>query len=168
MLSATVWASASLAAPLTAISTRRVAPSPSRAICFASETQAPVSAAVNAAASSASGGAATAPEASSSTVSLVLMSPSTLTRLKLRPTAERSAVSRAAGVSAASVVSTASMVAMWGWIIPAPLANPRIATGRPPSARSALAVLGRVSVVRMAREAAAAPRSEAAEVRDGR
>ncbi len=53
----------------------------------------------------------------------------------------------------ASVVTTASMVAMAGWIIPEPLAMPPTVKVRPPTWTRAAASLGRVSVVMIARAA---------------
>ncbi len=49
------------------------------------------------------------------------------------------------------------MVAMLGWIIPAPLAIPPIRTGRPSSSNSTAVDFGRVSVVMMASAAASPP-----------
>ena len=57
-------------------------------------------------------------------MSLVEVSESTVTRLKVVSHAARSAVSHASLLSGASVVTTASIVAMFGAIIPLPLAIP--------------------------------------------
>jgi hypothetical protein len=62
--------------------------------------------------------------ASSSTVSFVLMWPSTLMQLKLSLVAVVKAAWAVAGLSAASVMTRASMVAMLGPIIAAPFAMP--------------------------------------------
>ena len=60
------------------------------------------------------------------TVSLVDMQPSESSRSKLTRVAARSAVSRSAAATTASVVRTTSMVASWGASMPAPLAMPPI------------------------------------------
>ena len=147
MESPTRCACASFVAPVTRSSTRRVAPSPSRAIWRASEAHVSASAATNAASSASPTLTPEVPEASTSTVSLVLMSPSTLMRLKLCATAARSARRSRGASMAASVVSTASMVAMFGWIMPAPLANPEIVIAPPPRFADVTAIFARVSVV---------------------
>ncbi len=93
-LSATVLAifraSSRLAQPAMSMVTRCVAPSPSAGIARASSWQTSFSACWNVARSApASGGVPAAPLANSSTVSLVLMWPSTLMQLKLSSTASR-------------------------------------------------------------------------------
>ena len=55
-------------------------------------------------------------------MSLVEVSPSTVTRLKVRATTSRRASSSISWVMAQSVVMKQSMVPMLGWIIPEPLA----------------------------------------------
>ena len=65
---------------------------------------------------------AAAPEARAKQVSLVEVSESTVTLLKLLFTAAVRAADRSGGVRGASVVMTAIMVAMFGMIMPAPLA----------------------------------------------
>ena len=65
-----------------------------------------------------------APEASSSTVSLVEELPSTSRRSNVWAAALRSAASSADASATASVVSTTSMVASEGASMPAPLAIP--------------------------------------------
>ena len=92
------------------------------------------------------------PLASTSTVSLVDVQPSTVMTLKDASTASRRAACRVTGSTAASVVHSASMVAMFGASMAAPLA---MAPTVKPSARTS-ASLGTVSVVMMARAAAAA------------
>ena len=83
-------------------------------------------------------------------MSLVDMSPSTLTQLKdwseaaLRPTLS------SAGEAAASVQTKASIVAMLGSIMPAPLAMPAMVTVFPSQTKRAVTDLGRVSEVRIA------------------
>ena len=66
-------------------------------------------------------------------MSLVEVSPSTEIALKLRSAARRRAACRYAGVAAASVITNASIVAMFGWIMPAPFANPTTRPRRPPT-----------------------------------
>src|SRR5256885_188092 len=94
-----------------------------------------------------------APPASRRTVSFVLVSPSTEMALKLRSATRRSSGWRAAGSPAASVVSTASSVAMSGWIMPAPLAIPPTVIMPAGVSKRTAQCLGRVSVVMMARAA---------------
>ena len=65
-----------------------------------------------------------APEASSTTVSLVDWQPSESTRSKVRAVAARSTASSSPASTTASVVRTTSMVAREGAIMPAPLARP--------------------------------------------
>ena len=65
-----------------------------------------------------------APLAITVTVSLVDMQPSESSRSKLTRVAARSAASRSAAGTTASVVSTTSMVASCGASMPAPLAMP--------------------------------------------
>jgi len=72
-----------------------------------------------------------APFAKKSTVSLVLMCPSTLMQLKLSSTAVRSIDWAVAGEREASVNTTHSMVAIFGPIMAAPLAIPQTCTAWP-------------------------------------
>ena len=65
-----------------------------------------------------------APEASTKTVSLVEVSPSMLVCSKVAADASRRSVASSSGVAAASVSTTAIMVAIRGWIMPTPLATP--------------------------------------------
>ena len=65
-----------------------------------------------------------APEARTKTVSFVLVSPSTESWFQVRAAAGRRRPHRTAGSTAASVRITDSIVAMFGWIIPTPLAMP--------------------------------------------
>ena len=118
---AAVTASSSVRAPVTVMLTRLVTPSASACICAHRSSQTR-----NTASSRWSwlGRISLAPEASSSTVSLVEQLPSTSRRSKVRAAARRSAVSRAAASATASVVSTTSMVASDGASMPAPLAIP--------------------------------------------
>src|SRR5258708_11954644 len=64
------------------------------------------------------------------------------------------------GAIAASVVTNASVVAMLGWIIPAPLAQPTRWIRLPAILKEAAAVFGRVSVVQMASDTSANERAE--------
>ena len=97
------------------------APSASRSSCMARSVQSWVSASVK----SGSGGVIPlAPLAISVTVSLVDMQPSESSRSKLTRVAARSAGSRSAAGTTASVVRTTSIVASCGASMPAPLAIP--------------------------------------------
>src|SRR5207249_4902468 len=98
-----------------------------------------------------------APPASSRTVSFVLVSPSTEMALKLRSATRRNSGCSPAGSPTASVVSTASSVAMSGWIMPAPLAMPPTVTIPAGVSKRTAQCLGRVSVVMMARAASGPP-----------
>src|ERR1700722_516009 len=75
--------------------------------------------------------------------------------LNVRPTTSRKATSSTPGSMAASVTTNESIVAMFGWIIPAPLAHPATRTVFPPFVppmrQLAAARFGRVSVVMIAR-----------------
>src|SRR2546425_5019871 len=93
-----------------------------------------------------------APPASSRTVSFVLVSPSTEMALKLRSATRRNSGCSPAGSPTASVVSTASSVAMSGWIMPAPLAMPPTVTIPAGVSKRTAQCLGRVSVVMMRSE----------------
>ena len=92
---------------------------------------------------------------------------STVTRLKVVPTAERSAASQAALVSGASVVMTASIVAMLGAIMPLPFAMPPTVYVRPSTTTSAAASLATVSVVMMAFAASGPPSADSPSHRRG-
>ncbi len=101
-----------------------------------------------------------APEASSSTVSLVDSAPSTVRQLNDTPTADRRRSVAVVASRRASVVSTASIVAMFGSSIAAPLATPPMVNVPPSSVVPVSAVvLGTVSVVMIARAAAGPPSS---------
>ena len=80
-------------------------------------------------------------------MSLVEVSESTVTLLKVVATAVLSAASQASFVSGASVVSTASIVAMFCAIIPLPFAMPPTANLRPPTSKVTAVSLRNVSVV---------------------
>jgi len=64
------------------------------------------------------------------------------------------------GAMAASVVTNARVVAMLGWIMPAPLAQPTRWIRLPAILKEAAAVFGRVSVVQMASDTSANERAE--------
>ena len=87
----------------------------------ASVAQACATSALN---SSGSGSTPEAPEAMSSTVSLVDMQPSTSMRLNEVSTPTANAACICPAVTTASVVMTHSMVASWGAIMPEPLTMP--------------------------------------------
>ena len=109
------------------------------------------------------GGVTAVPLASNTMVSLVLMTPSTLTRLKVASTARRSMPSATSGSSGASVVTTASIVASDGAIMPEPLHMPPM-VAEPPSSSvtwTADSLLTR-SVVMMASAASRPPLGSAA------
>ncbi len=132
---ATRAASDSERAPVTLISTKRDAPSPSRTTaCDNSSATAssPSRKARKPRPVRAIGGLPAAAFARTATVSLVLQSPSTVMQLKVFPTVSRSARRSRAARMAQSVVMKQSMVAMFGAIIPEPLAMPPMRTGLPP------------------------------------
>src|SRR3989344_6267318 len=64
------------------------------------------------------------PFAKTTTMSLVLMQPSTVMQLNVGSTASLSAAFKSGALMAASVIMYASIVAMLGWIMPEPLAQP--------------------------------------------
>jgi hypothetical protein len=90
------------------------------------------------------------------TQSLVLVSPSTEIWLKELTDARLTIARHASGSTFASHVTTPSMVAMFGWIIPLPLPMPPIRTLRPPrsppppKSTSTASVLRTRSVVQIA------------------
>ena len=97
--------------------------------------------------------AAAAPVANSSSVSEVDVSLSTVMALN-EPCTDFDSMACSAGAAiGASVKTKESMVAMSGAIMPAPLAMPEMRTRTPPISASAVATLGNVSVVMMARAA---------------
>ena len=107
------------------------------------------------------GAAPAASEASRKTVSLVLVSPSTVSWFHVRAAAERSSPSSVSGSAVASVITTASMVAMPGWIMPTPLATPetRTVTGFPSAPGRSTVVVAALAVESVVRSALAAARS---------
>src|SRR2546430_12096828 len=112
-------------------------------------------------------GAPAAPLARTRSVSLVEVSPSTLMALNVRAVTSRSVLCNNDGETFASVATKASVVAMFGWIMPAPLAQPMRWMRFPDMRNEAEAVLGRVSAVQMARERLAQERAEGRRVRAG-
>ena len=92
-------------------------------------------------------------------VSLVLMQPSTVTALKLPPAACLNTTLRTSGSISASVITKASIVAMCGSIIPAPLAMPHSVTSFDPINPFRETILGKRSVVMIPASAAGMPSS---------
>mmetsp|Transcript_11678 Transcript_11678/g.54387 ORF Transcript_11678/g.54387 Transcript_11678/m.54387 type:complete len:378 (+) Transcript_11678:282-1415(+) len=146
-------------APFTLHSMRHVAPSPSHAMDLAMPTHTAVKAASSFSASgvpAAIGSPPAAPDARPMTQSLVLVSPSTEIWLKELTDARLTIARHASGSTFASHVTTPSMVAMFGWIIPLPLPMPPIRTLRPPrsppppKSTSTASVLRTRSVVQIA------------------
>ena len=90
-------------------------------------------------------------------MSLVEVSPSTVTRLKVRATTSCRASSSISWVMAQSVVMKQSMVPMLGWIMPEPLAMAPRVTSFPPRVRETASSFFTVSVVMMARAASSEP-----------
>ncbi len=144
-------------APSTMISTSLRAPSPSRATCSARSA----STARKAFANSFRRGslarlifgapfAAAVPVAKASKVSEVEVSPSMVTALKVSSTPLFNSDWSAPAAIGASVNTNASMVAISGAIMPAPLAMPLIVTFALPSFTVAVATFGKVSVVMIA------------------
>jgi hypothetical protein len=146
-------ASDTVAAPETVTVTSLVAPSPSRAIIRASSP----ATAWMASCTSAKAGVPmeislppAAPDASRTHMSFVDVSMSTVTRLKVNSTACRRAVSHAPLVRGASVVMTASIVAIFGAIMPLPLAMPPTVMRRPSTSSDSAVCFAKVSVVMIA------------------
>ena len=86
--------------------------------------------------------AAAVPVANSKSVSLVEVSPSMVMALKVASTAGARISRNGPGSIAASVKRKASMVAMSGAIMPAPLAMPLMVTGTPSISVCRVASLG--------------------------
>src|SRR5207237_578761 len=103
-----------------------------------------------------------APPARRSTVSLVLVSPSTVIAFSVGATASRSVRRAAAAATRASVTTNTRSVAMSGAIMPPPLPSAATVTGRPPRRRRRTAVFGNASVVVIAWAAAGRPSGESA------
>ncbi len=156
-LFATVRAVERSSAPSTRHSSSLVAPSPSPAIMRQSCTVTVFSAVIKAEKSvpgAMISGFPAKPLASSVTMSLVEVSPSTLTILKVPATSLESTLSSIVEDMAASVVRNTSIVAILGWIMPLPLAMPPKRQVLPPSSNSTATDFGTVSVVMMASTAA--------------
>src|SRR5881628_123997 len=162
-LRAATRASRRLAAPRTVTETSLVAPSPS---CTSRRASRPVRVSRAAPKSRvprpprSTGGFSASPLAMTATVSLVDVSLSTVMRLNERSTARLRIGSSAPRATAASVVTKQNIVAMWGSIMPTPLAIPPRVTVRPPISQRSAASFVRVSVVRMASAAACPPCGE--------
>ena len=144
-------------APSTMISTSLRAPSPSRATCSDKSASTARKALVNAFRRGSlarlifgAPPAAAAPVAKASRVSDVEVSPSMVTALKVSSTPLFRSDCSAPAEIGASVKTKASMVAMSGAIMPAPLAMPLIVTLALPSFTVAVATFGKVSVVMIA------------------
>ncbi len=144
---------ASVGAPVTTTSIILVAPSPSAAIARAISPSRSVSA-FSSTSRSAPGsemrGFPARPFASRSTQSFVDISPSTLTMLSVFWTARPRISWSALGVTAASVVTTHTVVASCGASMPEPLQIADRTAPLPPSVTSRAAIFGRVSVVMIA------------------
>ena len=145
------------AAPVTSIRMTCVAPSPSSAISRASDSQTAWRVRPQASRPApCRGPPPAAPLARKSTVSFVLMWPSTLTQLKVSSAAAASSRWASSGSRAASVITTPSMVASLGPIIAAPFAIPNTVQAVPSAMKPPPAILGRVSVVIIPRAAVTA------------
>ncbi len=97
------------------------------------------------------------PVAASTKLSLVDVSPSTVAPLNDTSATSRAVCASTSAAIGASVAMNDSIVAMSGWIIPAPFAMPVTVTGAPATSTRTDAALGTVSVVMMARAAANQP-----------
>ncbi len=94
-------------------------------------------------------------------MSLVLVSPSTESWSHVRAAVPRRSAWSVAGSAVASVRTTDSIVAMFGWIIPTPLAIPVTVTSTvppPEAAGTVTVVVAILVVVSVVRSAAAADR----------
>src|SRR5260370_28590546 len=111
-------------------------------------------------------GAPAAPLARTSSESFVEVSPSMLIALNVRAVTSLSVFCSREGAMAASVVTNASVVAMFGWIMPAPLAQPTMWIRLWPIVKEAAAVFGPASVVQIASETSANERAEERGCRD--
>ena len=96
-----------------------------------------------------------------SSVSLVEVSPSTVTQFSDLSAASASSFCSTPPGTLASVKTKPSMVAMSGAIMPEPLRKPLMVTVRSPILAWRVASLGKVSVVMIAAAAAAQPSSRA-------
>ena len=96
------------------------------------------------------------------TISLVEVSPSMEIILKLSAASAASAFCSSSDEMAQSVVRKTSIVAMFGWIIPEPLAMPPSLHSTPPTVKATATSLRAVSVVIIASAASRLPVSERA------
>ena len=108
------------------------------------------------------------PLARTVTMSFVLMQPSTEIQLKESSFASFNACFNIFPVMAASVVMNPSMVAIFGAIIPEPLAQPPMITGFPPTVSRTVRSLITKSVVRIPWANALPPAGDNAAVSSGR
>ncbi|CAI8205158.1 MAG: Uncharacterised protein [SAR116 cluster bacterium] len=150
-------AASSSGAPATSMVISFEAPSPSRTIWMARSCitwSSALTKSSNSGSSTVVGAwcAATA-VATRKTLSLVEVSLSTVMALKLRRGAVASKICRMGAGRAASVATKPSMVAIFGAIMPDPLAMPAMVTGVSPIMQLALAPFANVSVVMMAEAA---------------
>ena len=166
--SAMRFAATSLSAPSTVTETNLRAPSPSLTTRWARSSSSRSSAAAKPASRGSAGSemagaprSAAPPVAKSIRVSDVEVSLSTVMQLNEVSTPRDSRACSTGAAMGASVKTKLSMVAMSGAIMPAPLAMPLRVTGTPPRSTVAVASLGKVSVVMMARAASAMPSSRA-------
>ena len=155
-------ASVAEAAPRTRTSNTFVAPSPSATIMRARSAHTVWMPSWNAARSAPFGATPEAAFASTSRVSFVLVSPSTEIALNVVSAECETMRRRSPASTAASVVTNARSVAMFGWIIPAPFATPPMRTVPAGRCTSRSVTLGRVSVVMIARDASSQPLSVSA------
>ena len=162
-LLATTAAVFSSAAPVTSHSSSLVAPSPSPAMERHNAMVMVFSAFIKvskAGPSSVISPLPASPLARIATISLVDVSPSTLSMLKVFCTSWLRAFCSMAAEMAASVVRNTSMVAMLGWIMPLPLAMPPIRQVLPSISNSTATFFMTVSVVMMALAASSSPVSD--------
>ncbi len=162
-LLATALAAVSSFAPVTAHSKSFVAPSPSPAMLRQRKMFTVLSACMKTSKSAPSAVISALPArplAIMLTMSLVEVSPSTLTMLKVFLMSPLRAFCSMAGEIAASVVRKTSMVAMSGCIMPLPLAMPPKRQVLPPRLNSTAISFFFVSVVMMASQASSLPFSE--------
>ena len=151
--SATFFASRCVRAPFTFTVTNFVTRSPSRTTALASSSITHFSASRNCLQAEPlrrAAGIPLAPFASTITVSLVLMSPSMVIRLKLSSTASSTARWRQSRERFASVVMKQSIVAMLGEIMPAPFTQPPIRTRCSPISKEIATSFSCVSLVMIA------------------
>src|SRR3954467_6218870 len=150
-------ASASEAAPVTRTVISLVAPSPPRTMPTASGSQTCRSASPSKEKSGSPSVTPLAPFASAKTQSFVEHSPSTVIALNVSSTTVFNARCRMPGSTTASVVTNASMVAMFGSIMPDPFAIPPTRNVPRALVISTDAALGNGSVVMIARAASLPP-----------